>query len=121
MHTFIRLDTPLITTTRDCTFGLNMRFVRRLEKLTLRPNWVVLPQTSHLPATVRFLHDLRSMRRYYQNATPRVCGKSPTWQGINLRATLNHTMFIPIPTIRSGRPETLDLHVCLSPRMRDAE
>jgi hypothetical protein len=74
---------------------LNMRFVRRLEKLTLRPNLVVLPQTSHLPATVRFLHDLRSMRRHHQNATPRASGKIPTWQGKNLRATLNHTMFLP--------------------------
>jgi hypothetical protein len=72
---------------------LNMRFVRRLEKLTLRPNWVVLPQTSHLPATVRFLHDMRSKRKYHQNATPRAFGKLPTWQGQNLRATLNHTMF----------------------------
>jgi hypothetical protein len=34
---------------------LNMRFVRRLEKLTLWPNLVVLPQTSHLPATSRIL------------------------------------------------------------------
>ena len=32
-----------------------MRFVRRLEKLTLWPNLVVLPQTSHLPATSRIL------------------------------------------------------------------
>jgi hypothetical protein len=34
---------------------LNMRFVRRLEKLTLWPNVVVLPHTSHLPATSRIL------------------------------------------------------------------
>jgi hypothetical protein len=34
---------------------LNMRFVRRFEKLTLWPNLVVLPQTSHLPATSRIL------------------------------------------------------------------
>lgn len=123
MHTFSRLDTPLITTTRDCTFGLNMRFVRRLEKLTLRPNWVVLPQTSHLPATVRFLHDMRSMRKHHQNATPRAFGKHPTWQGNNLRATLNHTMFLSATARhgRSWRQEALDFHVCPSPRLRDAE
>ena len=46
---------PSMTTTLDWMFGLNMRFVRRLEKLTLWPNLVVLPQTSHLPATSRIL------------------------------------------------------------------
>jgi hypothetical protein len=55
VQTFCRLATPSTTIIRDCTFGLNNRFVRRLEKLTLRPNLVVLPQTSHLPATSRIL------------------------------------------------------------------
>ncbi len=55
MQTFRRFDTPLTTITRDWIFGLNMRFVRRLEKLTLWPNLVVLPQTSHLPATLGIL------------------------------------------------------------------
>ena len=55
VQTFCRLATPSTTIIRDCTLGLNNRFVRRLEKLTLRPNLVVLPQTSHLPATSRIL------------------------------------------------------------------
>src|SRR5215208_1363942 len=55
VQTFLRFATPSMTTTLDWMFGLNMRFVRRLEKLTLWPNLVVLPQTSHLPATSRFL------------------------------------------------------------------
>ena len=55
VQTFLRLATPSMTTTLDWMFGLNMRFVRRLEKLTLWPNLVVLPQTSHLPATSRIL------------------------------------------------------------------
>ena len=55
VQTFRRFDTPSMTITRDWIFGLNMRFVRRLEKLTLWPNFVVLPQTSHLPATLRIL------------------------------------------------------------------
>jgi hypothetical protein len=55
VQTFLRFATPSITTTLDWMFGLNMRFVRRLEKLTLWPNLVVLPQTSHLPATSRIL------------------------------------------------------------------
>ena len=55
VQTFLRLATPSMTSTLDWMFGLNMRFVRRLEKLTLWPNFVVLPQTSHLPATSRIL------------------------------------------------------------------
>ena len=55
VQTFRRLATPLMTRTLDWIFGLNMRFVRRLEKLTLWPNVVDLPQTSHLPATSRIL------------------------------------------------------------------
>jgi hypothetical protein len=55
VQTFLRFATPSMTTTLDWMFGLNMRFVRRFEKLTLWPNLVVLPQTSHLPATSRFL------------------------------------------------------------------
>ena len=55
VQTFLRFATPLMTRTLDCIFGLNMRFVRRLEKLTLWPNDVDLPQTSHLPATSRIL------------------------------------------------------------------
>ena len=55
VQTFLRFATPSMTTTLDWMFGLNMRFVRRLEKLTLWPNLVVLPQTSHLPATSRIL------------------------------------------------------------------
>ena len=51
VQTFLRFATPSMTNTLDWMFGLNMRFVRRLEKLTLWPNLVVLPQTSHLPAT----------------------------------------------------------------------
>ena len=55
VQTFLRFATPSMTSTLDWIFGLNMRFVRRLEKLTLWPNLVVLPQTSHLPATSRIL------------------------------------------------------------------
>ena len=55
VQTFLRFATPSMTTTLDWMFGLNMRFVRRFEKLTLWPNLVVLPQTSHLPATSRIL------------------------------------------------------------------
>ena len=55
VQTFLRFATPSMATTLDWMFGLNMRFVRRLEKLTLWPNFVVLPQTSHLPATSRIL------------------------------------------------------------------
>jgi len=55
VQTFRRFATPSITSTLVWIFGLNMRFVRRLEKLTLWPNVVVLPHTSHLPATSRIL------------------------------------------------------------------
>ena len=55
VQTFLRFATPSMTTTLDWMFGLNKRFVRRFEKLTLWPNLVVLPQTSHLPATSRIL------------------------------------------------------------------
>ena len=51
VQTLTRFETPLMTITFDCTFGLNIRLVRRFEKLTLWPNTVVLPQTSHLPLT----------------------------------------------------------------------
>lgn len=47
----IRTATPSRTKRFLCTFGLNERFVRRFEKLTLCPNVLVFPQTSHFPAT----------------------------------------------------------------------
>ncbi len=46
-----RIVTPSSVKRFLCTFGLNDRFVRRFEKLTLCPKTLVLPQTSHFPAT----------------------------------------------------------------------
>ena len=68
VQTLTRFETPLMTITFDCTFGLNIRLVRRFEKLTLWPNTVVLPQTSHLPLTrvslSLFFHRRWSHRRW---------------------------------------------------------
>jgi hypothetical protein len=51
VQTLTRKVTPSSVKRRLWTFGLNERLVRRLEKLTLCPNVVVFPQTSHFPAT----------------------------------------------------------------------
>src|SRR5215208_8332507 len=72
VQTFLRFATPSMTTTLDWMFGLNMRFVRRLEKLTLWPNLVVLPQTSHLPATSSsFRSDVHELDLVYASLTAR--------------------------------------------------
>jgi hypothetical protein len=42
-----RTLTPFSNTTTRCRFGLNLRFVARIEKLRLCPNVVVFPQFSH--------------------------------------------------------------------------
>ena len=49
VQTFTRFASPFSTITLLCTFGLNERFVRRLEWLTLCPKTVTFPQISHLP------------------------------------------------------------------------
>jgi hypothetical protein len=102
VQTFLRLATPSMTTTLDWMFGLNMRFVRRLEKLTLCPNLVVLPQTSHLPATSSsFRADVLELDLVYASLTaraetpmrePRASGWDST------RATLKPTMFAEMRT-----------------------
>ena len=51
VHTLVRIVTPLIVSVLRWTLALNFRFVRRLEKETLCPKVVVLPQSSQVPAT----------------------------------------------------------------------
>lgn len=48
----IRFGTPFRMTVTRWTFGLNFRFVFRLEWLTLWPNIGFLPQSSHIAIVV---------------------------------------------------------------------
>jgi hypothetical protein len=96
VQTFLRFATPSMTNTLDWMFGLNMRFVRRLEKLTLWPNLVVLPQTSHLPATSSsFRSDVPERDLVYASLTARAETpmREPEASGLNsTRATRKPTM-----------------------------
>jgi hypothetical protein len=54
VQTLTRNSTPSTVRRLRWMFALNARFVCRFEKLTLCPNDLVLPQSSHVPAMIMF-------------------------------------------------------------------
>lgn len=73
VQTLTRLATPSTIIVLRWMLGTNKRFVRRLEKLTLRPKVVCLPHTSHLPAIIgaHSLDPMSTEQSHHTRATAR--------------------------------------------------
>ena len=90
MQMRIRFGTPFRMTVTRWTFGLNFRFVFRLEWLTLWPNIGFLPQSSHIAMVVApslfceaalVFHRMASLARREDTCNPRALCWHPIFPG----------------------------------------